>query len=443
MNLQQDGFFDLAVIGAGLAGSAAAVFAANRGLSTIICGDTGQSYFASGLFDLLGAHPADADRFLQDPWEGIAALRCDCPEHPYARISPTAIKTAVADWLGQLKACGLTYRTLAERNVLVLTAAGTLKPTYAVPHTMWPGVEALAEGKSALVAGFEGLREFSARQIAAVAFRVWPGLKPAHLIFPDGRSRADRIPEAMAMALARSEVRQRLAEDLLQAAGDAEVVGLPAVLGRDPDGRWWKDLEARIGRPVFEIPTLPPSVPALRLREVLTDKMRRDGVDLAVPGRVQHVSIENNRFQFDLETPRGQRRVAAACLVLATGRFLGGGLAADRQRIKETLLDLPVIQPDDRRSWHRKRFFDPTGHPINRCGLGVDDHFRPLGKNGRIIHPRLAAVGTILSGQDWARSKCGSGLAVVSAWAAVNTLGDALEKAGRKPAKKADHEPLA
>ena len=136
MNLRQDGFFDLAVIGAGLAGTAAAVFAASRGLSTIICGDTGQSYFASGLFDLLGAHPADADRFLQDPWEGIAALRRDCPEHPYARISETAIKAAVSVWLGQLKACGLTYRTLTERNVLVLTAAGTLKPT----NPMWSAI---------------------------------------------------------------------------------------------------------------------------------------------------------------------------------------------------------------------------------------------------------------------------------------------------------------
>ena len=44
-----------------------------------------------------------------------------------------------------------------------------------------------------------------------------------------------------------------------------ERVGLPAMLGsRDPHGAW-SDLEHRLGRSVFEIPTLPPSVPGMRL----------------------------------------------------------------------------------------------------------------------------------------------------------------------------------
>ncbi len=429
MNSGPEPIYDLAVAGAGLAGSAAAAFAAGRGLSTIICGDTGQSYFASGLFDLLGVHPSGAECFLADPWEGIEALRRECPEHPYARVSVKTIQAAVAAWIGHLKNCGLTYCSEAGRNLLVLTAAGTLKPTYAVPETMWPGVAARAEGKKALVVGFEGLREFSAQQIAFVAARSWPGLRPVCLPFPDGRSGADRAPETMAMAMVRQEVRRKLTEDLCRVAGDADLVGLPAVLGREPQGRWWRDLAERIARPVFEIPTLPPSVPGLRLREALQERLRLDGVDRAVPGRIGRIEMADEGFRLRVDPATGAARVLRArSLVLATGRFLGGGLASDRSRIRETLLDIPVIQPDDRRQWHRKRFFDPAGHPVNRCGLNTDGHFRPLGAHGKPIHPRLAAAGVILAGQDWARDKCGSGLAVVSAWAAVNALADSLSK---------------
>ena len=442
MNNRAAAAFDLAVVGAGLAGNAAAMFGRRRGLSVVMCGDTGESYFASGLFDLLGAHPSDAGHFLEDPWAGIAALQHDCPEHPYARMPLKLIEEAVAAWLDRLAVCGLPYRTRSGRNALVLTAAGTAKPTYGVPETMWPGVAALDEGRPCLVVGFAGMREFSAHQIAAVAARRWPRLTPVSLVFPDSRRGVDLSPEAMAMAMAREEVREQLARDLRQAAGDAAAVGLPAVLGREPGGRLWRDLTARTGKPIFEIATLPPSVPGLRLREALVERLRRDGVQLDLPGRALGVKMDGGGFSLTLATVLGEKTVTARALVLATGRFLAGGLAADRGRVTEPLLDLPVVQPADRRDWHRRRFFDPAGHLLNRCGLVTDDHFRPLGPGGGPVHPQLAAIGTILAGQDWARSKCGSGLAVTSAYAAVRHLADALGgAAAQRPSNLQGHGP--
>lgn len=45
---------DLFIIGAGMAGMAAAVFAANRGIKTVISGAAGGFEYASGLLDLWG-----------------------------------------------------------------------------------------------------------------------------------------------------------------------------------------------------------------------------------------------------------------------------------------------------------------------------------------------------------------------------------------------------
>jgi glycerol-3-phosphate dehydrogenase subunit B len=91
---------------------------------------------------------------------------------------------------------------------------------------------------------------------------------------------------------------------------------------------------------------------------------------------------------------------------------------------------LPVQQPASREAWHQRDFLDPSGHAINRAGLQIDDAWRPLDANGKPAMPRLYAIGSILAGQDWMRAKCGSGLAIATAWAAMEHVADHLGGAG-------------
>ena len=108
-------------------------------------------------------------------------------------------------------------------------------------------------------------------------------------------------------------------------------------------------------------------------------------------------------------------------VLLASGRFIGGGLKTDRHKIRETIFNLPIVQPAGRQQWHRRDFLDLQGHPVNRAGIEVDDAFRPLNTSGRPFHDRLFAAGSILAHQDWIRMKCGSGLAIATAYAAVKS----------------------
>ncbi|MEN8781166.1 MAG: FAD-binding protein, partial [Desulfobacterales bacterium] len=62
----------LLVIGAGMAGMAAALFAANRNISTVQVGIPGEILYASGLIDLLGVHPIEKRRLWRNPWSAIA-----------------------------------------------------------------------------------------------------------------------------------------------------------------------------------------------------------------------------------------------------------------------------------------------------------------------------------------------------------------------------------
>ena len=89
---------DLLVIGTGMAGMAAALFAARRGIDTVQVGMTGEINFASGLLDLLGVHPVATGQSWYDPWDGIAQLIKDQPHHPYARIGWTPSGPAWRNW---------------------------------------------------------------------------------------------------------------------------------------------------------------------------------------------------------------------------------------------------------------------------------------------------------------------------------------------------------
>ncbi len=79
---------DLTIIGTGMAGMAAAVFAANRRIKTLLVGNTGASGFASGLFDLLGIYPLNPAQIRMDPWAGIRSWSAKIQTTPMRAFPP-------------------------------------------------------------------------------------------------------------------------------------------------------------------------------------------------------------------------------------------------------------------------------------------------------------------------------------------------------------------
>lgn len=413
--------YDVAVIGAGMAGMAAALFAAERGLSCIQIGNGGSLLFASGLLDFLGVHPVAEHRLWRSPYEALAELARDEPLHSLARVDASSIRSAFETFVTALDAAGLAYAPLGERNRSVLTSIGTIKTTFGVPISMAAGVAALEARPPCLLVDFRGLREFSARQIAATLGDRWPGLRHQRIEFPG----YEAVPELYAAHLARAletvEMRVRTITLVKPLLGDARAVGFPALLGLARAGEVHAAFEAGLGVPVFEIPTMPTSVPGLRLLAALEAAVSARGVR-----RRQQASVRALAFEADggtatlaLEGVPGGERVRARAVVLATGRFTGRGLTADRGGVRESILGIPVHQPASREAWHQRDFLDPAGHAINRAGLRIDEAWRPLDAGGKPVWPRLYAVGSILAHQDWMRSKCGSGLAIATAWAAM------------------------
>jgi len=147
------------------------------------------------------------------------------------------------------------------------------------------------------------------------------------------------------------------------------------------------------------------------------------GVQALFQEHVRKVSTrEKGGFVLDIGEGTDQFRILAKGVILATGRFFSKGLAAERTGIRETLFHLPVSQPENRAAWHDQAFFARSGHDINMAGLEIDDLFRPLDPNGQPAFRGLFAAGSILAHQDWIRMKCGAGLSITTAYAAVEAF---------------------
>jgi glycerol-3-phosphate dehydrogenase subunit B len=164
---------------------------------------------------------------------------------------------------------------------------------------------------------------------------------------------------------------------------------------------------------------MPPSVPGIRLREMFEQAFPARGLTLVPQQKVEHLDLHAGGARLYLKDNYGDVVIESGTTVLATGRFLSGGLRADRLGVHEPLLDLPVSQPTNRADWYRKDYLDRRGHPINRSGIEVDDRFRPLGADRRPVNERLFAAGVVLAHQDWIRQRCGAGVAIASAYRAV------------------------
>jgi glycerol-3-phosphate dehydrogenase subunit B len=206
-----------------------------------------------------------------------------------------------------------------------------------------------------------------------------------------------------------------VAAQLVGRLAAAERVGFPAVLGIHDPHAAWSDLEHGLGRPVFEIPTLPPSVPGMRLFATLREALHRARGRLLLNNVVVGPAVEEGRLT-GVRVRVGLRETTyrAEHVVLATGGFASGGIELDsRWRARETALGLPVAgvpAPDEPR--HLPGYLDE--HPIARAGVAVDGELRPVDGSGERVFENVLVAGATLAGAIPWREHSGDGLSLAT-----------------------------
>lgn len=413
---------ELMIIGGGFAGMAASIFAVDKGIKTFQTGNTTEFSLVSGLIDLMGVFPVSDGVFQTNPFDAIEAVSQNMPNHPMVKIKQSDISLAIERVVEVLNKCGLPYVCEKEKNQLMITSVGTVKPSYCIPFSMIEGVKAYQSKTPCLIVDIERMKGFSARQVAETLKDEWSDISYTSVAFPE--KRGEVFAEAAAVSLEHPEVLKQFADNIIPHIKENKAVGFPAILGMDKSQQVKEELEKVLGVPVFEIPMLPPSLPGIRLRNTVESYLKDNGVTLL--GQKKILAVEksaagNHLFTVGEDLDSETVKVEAEAAVLASGRFLGSGLSADYSSIIETVFGIPVAQPENRRQWHSKDFFDKEGHPINSAGIETDEFFRPLNSDGKPFLDNLFAAGSILANNDWMRMKSGAGSAITTAYAAVDS----------------------
>lgn len=416
---------EILIVGGGLAGMAAARRANSLGLKTsVIANSTGSLPYTSGALDLIAVYPTETKFYHSHPFETLSDLISQQTNHPYAKVGLKGIKDSIEDFMTYLQNSPLRYYRKDNENISIITGAGTIKPTYAVQGSLKANVSALEERRPTFIAGFKGLTDFSPEQVVENLQDRWPGLTGQRLDLSGLVDENRRITVAnLAREFEKVSFRAEFVKLVKPLLGQARFLGLPALLGHDNVMDVIDDLENRLGVQVFEIPLLSPALPGTRLANMLKNDLLAKGISYRQGVPVDKLDCENNLVTAAYrQARRVEQKIPVKMMIMATGRFFGGGLVADREKVVEPLLNLKLETPASRDDWHMNTFLGAPGHPINRVGVKTDKYLRPVDQNGNTLYKNVAVAGAILDGHDWVREKSGAGISITTGYAAVDAL---------------------
>ncbi|OTA19321.1 2-octaprenyl-3-methyl-6-methoxy-1,4-benzoquinol hydroxylase [Xenorhabdus beddingii] len=416
--------FDVVIIGSGLAGLACGIRLAEAGKSCAIV-SAGQSalYFSSGSMDFL-SHLPDG-RQVTHPLAALSELAKQAPTHPYSRIGEKKVASLIYRAEELLRESGLTLTGSASQNHYRITPLGRRRMTWLTPARV-PTLELECPfpckkqpykkqpWENVAVIGIEGFLDFQPNMVASALQKqgIKAQAQEVHLAILD-RLR-DNPSEFRAVNIARlldlPENGSLLAEEIRRLSKGHDAIILPACIGLESD-QIVENLQIQVGKPVYLLPTLPPSLLGIRINQAMGDRFHQFGGMVMVGDAVNGVEMEHNRITGVYTRNHGDIPLRASHVVLATGSFFNNGLKTEFDRVYEPLLGLDLLENPARGQWTRQNLFAPQ--PYLKFGVNTDEYLRPL-KAGKAI-ANLYAAGSVLGGYDPLAEGCGAGVSLLSA----------------------------
>jgi glycerol-3-phosphate dehydrogenase subunit B len=412
--------FDVVIIGAGLAGLCAGLRAAEAGARVqVLAKGAGSLHLGGSTIDVLGYAPD----LVASPADALPGFVASNPEHPYARLGPERVGAAI-EWFKNA-VDDIEFAGGLGENYLLPTAVGAVKPTALVPTSLAAGD--VKGRRRFLLVSFAALKDFYPSYLAgnlnaSDSASARSLTLDTRLPGPLG-SEADVNGLGFARSFEDTRWRESVMRDLEEHLDGVDAVGFPAVLGRDDARGVWRELQEGLGRPVFEIPTLPPSVPGIRLyRSLVRGIKQRGGAIVVGSAVVEHEAAKGKVRAVFAEAAARPTRHEGSYFVLATGGVGAGGIEMDSSwRIRESIFDLPLRgAPGPEGERFAPEYF--ADHPANQAGVATDERGRAVDDNGGVVYENLYVTGANLFGARPWREKSGNGLSVATGHAAAEDI---------------------
>lgn len=395
---------DAIVIGAELDGLLAAARLVQQGRTAqMLCTGAGGLHYAPAGLHVLGFKSGDCKETVVDPISSITDLNA---KHPYHKIGRDGVAAALSWFSGFSSEIGIPV-TLFEKNVMALTPAGLGLPVFGAPAHLATLVS--CKDKVAAIISFPGMRDFPVELISVGLGEICDATHKVEAPLPG------KLTENV--ALAKSFDRLSSFSDYFAALKpriptNADVVLFPAVMGLRRSSEVLATAENILGLPCMEVPTLPASVPGLRLELALREYLQERGVD----------TIGNFEPGSALASPDGVivsdssgRRFEADIAILATGGVLMSGLEVQSNgHVRERFFDLDVVQTGPL----SVTAVDLTLDALHTAGVETSETLNPVDDVGRVTS-NLFVTGQTLAHCNPAAESSADGLSIATGWAAA------------------------
>lgn len=392
--------YDIAVIGSGMSGLMASIYLAEKDINTVVVsrGDPICSV-SSGCIDIAGTGTDTLDAIKNFP-----------KEHPYHIVGKQEITSSIQYFKDLMTEDGFEYTGNSEKNRTILTPIGKKRVTSLVPFPMEHAD--ISEGEAFHIISFKDIKDFFPSYITG----NFPDTGVS--IFDAGTCTTLGIATKMDNEdFLSSFIRWIVSQNIKQ-----NKIGIPAVLGITKTVEIVKKLEKGTGKIFFEIPTLPPSIPGLRLYRNLKKIAEKKGVNFYGSAEITGFKAEGDRIiDITIEKPGRPDNVHADAFILTTGSFVSGGLFSDKNNFIETVFNLPVHSPEGEDLFNEDFF--KLGHPIEKSGILVNDDFKPEEAG----YKNLFAAGSILAFSETMKYGCGHGMAISTGVAAAKKAEECIK----------------
>jgi glycerol-3-phosphate dehydrogenase subunit B len=411
---------DVAVIGTGLSALAAARTIQQSGRQVVLVWPGLSSlYFLFATVDVIGYSSATATEPITDPAEAVARLIARHPTHPYARAGMKAIEESTALMLEWFNQAGLAWEGALNRNFLLPTATGTAKPCCLAPASMTAGD--LSRPQPIVLCGFTGYQDFAPEFAASNLKRQWgaadvsavrvtaPGYGPDRLFTSIDLARS--FEDAAFRDAVAAQLRDRV-------SGDGVRVGVPGVLGLTTPTQTFAEFQRAVGHPVFEIPTVPPSVIALRLFDRLRKHLQEAGIEIIWAAPAHAAQVTDGRCRsIQLKAAGRELPIEAAAYVVALEDWVDGAFRAGVHTVRDPFFHQPIAWnkvPTDRTA---ESLF--SSQPFEQVGYALTDRLQPADENGKPLARNVFCAGGAMAGYDPSGTKSRGGMAIATGYRAA------------------------
>jgi glycerol-3-phosphate dehydrogenase subunit B len=412
---------DIAVVGSGLSALIATRTLQQAGREPVLIWPGLSSlYFLYATVDVLGYADPTTAQPVEEPVAGVRHLISQNPNHPYARAGLPALQDGSALLLEWLREAGFNWQGTLARNLLLPTATGTPKPSCLVPTSMVAGD--LQRDEPIAFCGFDGYQDFIPELAASNLSRAWNGRRVVTAVrVPLPGVRPDRLFTSIDLARSFEDAtfRRDVADRLRRAVkDDGARFGMPAVLGLTHDSEVHHEFEKETGHPVFEIPTVPPSVLGLRLFDRLRRHIQESGVEMIWAAPAHNAEVSNGRcVRIHLKSAGRDQPIEARAFVLALEDAVDGAWRAGPHTVRDPFFHQVLAQHATPTERTDESLFQPQ--PFAGIGYPVSDRLQPMDKNGHPLAANVFVAGGGIAGYDPTGIKARGGMAIATGYRAA------------------------